>query len=59
MTTKWEDLHLLAEMHRDEMDFWYAVCDCGYRSIPVPDLDLLVDEMMAHAQRAVLVENQP
>jgi hypothetical protein len=40
---------MVDELHRDELDFWYAVCDCGYRSTPVPDIDILVDEMMAHA----------
>ena len=43
--------HLVNGMHRDEYDFHYAVCGCGYRSTSVPDIDVLIDEMMAHAQR--------
>jgi hypothetical protein len=48
-------MHLVEAIHRDEYDFWYADCTCGeYRTVPVPDLDLMIDELMAHAARAHL-----
>jgi hypothetical protein len=47
--------HITAEgaIEQDEMGFWSARCQCGYLSMPVPDLEILLDEMMSHVSLAV------
>lgn len=41
--------HNCAVADTDDEGFFFGECACGFRTPPLPDLDLLIDEMMDHA----------
>lgn len=53
-----KDQHFCDEIARDEEDWWYVICNCGYQVRDLPDLDIAVDMMMDHAANIVLKERK-
>lgn len=39
----------VAALEEDDDGFWHPPCECGWRFAPVPDLEVFVDVLMAHA----------
>lgn len=41
--------HSCADFEPDEDGWYWAHCTCGFRTGPLPGLEDMVDELMAHA----------
>lgn len=43
---------------RPSADGWYTSrCECGWVGQTVPDLDVLIDDLMQHARERALIED--
>jgi ribosomal protein L37E len=45
-----ENEHGCADIGRDDEDWWYVKCDCGFESAGFPDPATAVDELIDHCR---------